>query len=245
MKNKKILTLIIVNVLFLVATVVTDILYITKGNEYVFKTLASSVFVLCSLVNMGLMFIYKNAINKPFIILMVIGQIFAFAGDILLIDYFIIGAISFAVGHIFYFIAYCFLQKFKWLDLAFIGGAITLSLIIIFVSKINLGSNLPLILGYALVISCMLGKSATLFLSNVKIGAENVHIGAIIFTGSLMFYLSDMFLMFTIFGSLKRTGSILCLSFYYPAEFILAMSISAVSYLINKSNDTKGENQND
>lgn len=238
MKNKKILTLIIVNVLFLVATIVTDILYITKGNEYVFKTLASSVFVLCSLVNMGLMFIYKNAINKPFIILMVIGQIFAFAGDILLIDYFIIGAISFAVGHIFYFIAYCFLQKFKWLDLAFIGGAITLSLIIIFVSKINLGSNLPLILGYALVISCMLGKSATLFLSNVKIGA-------IIFTGSLMFYLSDMFLMFTIFGSLKRTGSILCLSFYYPAEFILAMSISAVCYLINKSNDTKGENQND
>lgn len=238
MKNKKILALIIVNVLFLVATIVTDILYITKGNEYVFKTLASGVFVLCSLVNMSLMFIYKNAINKPFIILMVIGQIFAFAGDVLLIDHFIIGAISFAVGHIFYFIAYCFLQKFKWLDLAFIGGAIALSLIIIFVSKINLGSNLPLILGYALVISCMLGKSATLFLSNVKIGA-------IIFTGSLMFYLSDMFLMFTRFGPLGRTGSILCLSFYYPAEFILAMSISAVCYLINKQNDTKEKNQND
>lgn len=238
MKNKKILAIIIVNALFLVATIVTDILYITKGNEYVFKTLASGVFVLCSLVNMSLMFIYKNAINKPFIILMVIGQIFAFAGDVLLIDHFIIGAISFAVGHVFYFIAYCFLQKFKWLDLAFIGGAIALSLIIIFVSKINLGSNLPLILGYALVISCMLGKSATLFLSNVKIGA-------IIFTGSLMFYLSDMFLMFTRFGPLGRTGSILCLSFYYPAEFILAMSISAVCYLINKQNDTKEKNQND
>ena len=238
MKNKKILTLIIVNALFLVATIVTDILYITKGNEYVFKTLASGVFVLCSLVNMSLMFIYKNAINKPFIILMVIGQIFAFAGDVLLIDHFIIGAISFAVGHIFYFIAYCFLQKFKWLDLAFIGGAIALSLIIIFASKINLGSNLSLILGYALVISCMLGKSATLFLSNVKIGA-------IIFTGSLMFYLSDMFLMFTRFGPLGRTGSILCLSFYYPAEFILAMSISAVCYLINKQNNTKEKNQND
>lgn len=240
MKNKKILTLFIVNALFLVATIVTDILFITKGNAYVFKTLASGVFVLCSLVNMILMFTFKNAVNKPFIILMVIGQIFAFVGDILLIDAntFTLGALSFAVGHIFYFLAYCFLQKFKWIDLAFIGGAIALSLIIIFASNINPGSNLPLIIGYALVISCMLGKSATLFLSNIKIGA-------ILFTGSLMFYISDMFLMFANFGTLGRIGGILCLSFYYPAEFILAMSISAVCYLKKEQIEKKEQNKND
>lgn len=223
MKNKKILWLVIANLLFLIATIVTDVLYITKGHPYLYKTLASSVFVLCSLTNLILMFAYKNAINKKFIILMFIGQIFAFAGDILLIDYFVIGAISFAIGHIFYFIAYCFIKPFKLIDLAFIGGAIAISCIIIFTSNINLGSNLPLILAYALVISCMLGKSATLFLTDV-------FKGIIIFGGSLMFYLSDMFLMFALFGDIGRIGSILCLSFYYPAEFVLAASISAIQY---------------
>lgn len=223
MKNKKILSLIIVNAIFLIATIITDVLYITKGNAYVFKTLASSVFVLCSLTNLILMFTYKNTSNKMYMILMLIGQIFAFAGDILLIDYFVIGAISFAIGHIFYFIAYCFIKPFKLIDLAFIGGAIAISCIIIFTSNINLGGNIPLILGYALVISCMLGKSATLFLTDV-------FKATIIFGGSLMFYLSDMFLMFAIFGDIGRIGSILCLSFYYPAEFVLALSITLINY---------------
>ena len=37
----------VVNSIFLVLTIATDVLYITLGNAYVFKTLASAVFVLC------------------------------------------------------------------------------------------------------------------------------------------------------------------------------------------------------
>lgn len=232
MKNKKNLGIILINAFFLITTIVFDVLYLQKGNPYVFKTIASANFVLCALINLFLVFKFKLVTNKKFVIFLFVGQFFAMLGDILLIDFFIIGAILFAIGHVFYFISYCFLKPLKWLDLAFILGAIAISLIVIFASKVNLGSDLPLILGYAIVISCMLGKSATLFLDNIKIAS-------IVFLGSLMFYLSDMFLMFTIFGGMGRIGSILCLGFYYPAEYILATSISAVSMLKlkEKNND--------
>ena len=81
-----------------------------------------------------------------------------------------------------------------------------------------------LVLLYALIISVMVGKSATLFKGN-KI------IACVIFIGSLMFYLSDMFLMFNVFGNMGKIFSILCLVFYYPAEYVLASSIGVVEII--------------
>ena len=111
-------------------------------------------------------------------------------------------------------------------DLICIVGAIAISLTVIFVTKVELGSMLPLIIAYAVIISTMVGKSLTLFKGN-KI------IATVVFVGSLMFFLSDMFLMFTIFGGMGRIGDVLCLAFYYPAEFVLASSIGVVG-LVNK-----------
>lgn len=231
MKNKNTIIYIAITALFLVATIVTDILYINGDNAYLYKTLASAVFVLCAVVNIILACVLKATSNKKYMILMLIGQLFAFAGDILLIKSttFTLGAIMFAVGHVFFFVSYCFIKPFKLLDLAFIGGAIAISLAIIFASGVNLGSYLPLVLAYAVVISCMLGKSATLIFFDLKIGL-------IAFLGSLMFYISDMFLMFAMFGGMGRKGSILCLVFYYPAEFVLATSISLINILLKRKN---------
>lgn len=229
MKNKNTIFYIAVTTLFLIATIITDILYIKLGHAYLYKTLASAVFVVCGVVNLILAFILKATSNKKYMLLMIIGQVFAFIGDILLINSktFVLGAISFAIGHIFFFVAYCFIKRFKLLDLAYIGATIAVSMIIIFASGVNLGSYLPLVLAYAVIISFMLGKSATLFTYDVKIGL-------VVFLGSLMFYISDMFLMFAIFGGMGRTGSNLCLAFYYPAEFVLATSISLINILLNK-----------
>ncbi|MBQ7884840.1 MAG: lysoplasmalogenase [Clostridia bacterium] len=220
MNKKQFITLITVNSILFVSMVITDILYMLNGGLGL-KSLASSVFVLTSLINLILMFVYKKTASKGFIIILFIGQIFAMLGDILLEINFMLGAIFFAIGHIFYFISYCFIKKFCWKDLLFIGGAILISLSVILLSKIDLGSMAPLIFGYAIVISCMLGKSATLILQDKKIGFY-------IFIGSLMFYLSDMFLMFRLFGGMGKIGSVLCLAFYYPAEFVLATSIAIV-----------------
>ena len=160
---------------------------------------------------------------------MMIGLVFAFGGDIFLIDYFIIGAILFAIGHIFFFISYLMLTKFKWTDLIYIAGAIIISLLIIFISRVNFGDMQILVFAYALIISAMLGKSVSLI-------KEDFHSGLYIAIGSLMFYLSDMFLMFTIFGNMGRIGSVLCLVFYYPAEFVLASSISVIALLKKEKN---------
>lgn len=230
--KKRFILLILINILFFIATIITGVLYIENtinlipGNNYTYKTVASSVFLLCSFTNIVLLICLRDVVNKAYITLLFIGQIFAFAGDVILMYNFVIGAISFAIGHVFYFFAYCSLQKFKLIDLVFIGVTIAISLSIIFAGKINLGSDLPVVVGYAIIISCMLGKSASLFLGNMKIAT-------IIFIGSLMFYLSDMFLMLAIYSDLVG-GTVLCLSFYYPAEFILASSVSSVSYLLKK-----------
>lgn len=231
MTKKQFWTLFGVNLFLFVAMVITDVLYIVYGGLTI-KSIASSVFVLTSLVNLILMFIYKNTLNKAFMIVLFIGQVFAMLGDIFLEIHFVIGAALFAVGHVFYFASYCTLKKPRWADLIYIGIAILISAIVIFVSKIELGSMAPLIIAYAFIISCMLGKSATLIANNKKTGI-------FIFVGSLMFYLSDMFLMFRLFGGLGKVGSVLCLSFYYPAEFILALSITIIGCLIKEKNKNK------
>ena len=47
-----------------------------------------------------------------------------------------------------------------------------------------------------------------------------------IMLGSLMFFLSDLMLLFNVFADVSRVFDILCLVLYYPAEILLAISIS-------------------
>ena len=235
MTKKQFWILFAMNACLFVAMVLTNILFISQYS-LANKSLASSVFVLTSLFNLILMLAYKKKANLKFMIILFIGQIFAMLGDIFLEINFIIGAILFAVGHVFYFVSYCFIKKFKWTDLIYIAVTIGISLAVIFLSQINLGSMMPLIIAYAVIISCMLGKSATLIQYNWKIGL-------FIFVGSLFFYLSDMFLMFNIFGNMGRTFSILCLAFYYPAEYMLALSVSVVGLLNKKKQNSQTEKE--
>ena len=208
-------TLIFINALFFVLAIATDILYIKLGTPYTFKTLASLVFVVCGFTNVIILVKTKHLAHKKYFIFMLIGLIFAMAGDILLIEYFEIGAGLFAIGHVFYFISYLTLQKFKPIDLAFILPTLAIALVVILTTGLNFDGMLPLILAYAVVICTMLGKSASLFLSDKKNAT-------MIFIGSLMFFLSDMFLMFCMFSSMGKIADLLCLAFYYPAQFILA-----------------------
>ena len=115
---KKNLQLILNIALILFVSIFQD-LYITEG-DLLFKSLASAGFVMLGGVN--LIFAIKNKLNLKFAIIMSVGLFFAMIGDILLEVEFIIGAIFFAIGHVLFFVSYCFLEKFKWVDL--IAGAI-------------------------------------------------------------------------------------------------------------------------
>jgi len=110
----------IINIIFALLIVIADLLYMFVDlPAFYLKTQASVLFVLMGLFN----FIYYLKLNKKkyfkFNLILLIGLIFAMIGDILLIksSLFIWGAIFFAIGHIFYFIAFLFLSKFNIKDI--------------------------------------------------------------------------------------------------------------------------------
>lgn len=214
----------IVNAIFLGLIVVADICYMTVScSSYITKTIASALFVACGVFN----FIYCRKENsskqiKLFSLFMLIGLVFAMAGDIFLIDFFVLGAGLFGLGHVFFFISYCFIKKINYKDFIF-GAAIFIiaMLIIELYPKFQFNGMKALVIVYALVISLMLGKA----ISNLVCDKENKLNNALILVGAGLFFFSDLMLLFHVFGTKELIFDIFCLVTYYPAEFLLAFSI--------------------
>ena len=207
------------NITLILAVILGDICYITLGGLAI-KAITSIFFVILGLVNLTYVILSKQAFKFPMI--MSIGLFFAMLGDILLNIEFIIGAILFAIAHIWYFIAYNFVQKFKPSDLIY-GIAIFIPAVIFitFMPFLDFGSLVMqiIVIGYALIISFMVGKSIANLVQQPT--CQNI----LIVLGSLLFFFSDLMLLLNVFGNLSRTFDILCLATYYPAECILATTI--------------------
>ena len=211
--------ILIANLCLVIAILAGDVAYIITG-ALLAKALTSAGFVILGAIN--LFYAIKNkAYNLKFCVVMLIGLFMAMLGDILLEINFIVGAILFAVGHVFFFISYCFLKKFKWVDL-FYGLAIFVpaALFITLAPVFDFGGTGMMILCviYALIISIMTGKAVSNY-----VRANNM-LNLIIMIGSILFTFSDIMLLFNVFASLPVVG-ILCLVSYYPAECLLAFSI--------------------
>ena len=222
------------NVAFLILQVAADIIYMVVGNPYMWKTFASLTFFFGGLVNFIYCLINKQECseNKLFKYFMVIGLFFAMLGDIVLIDYFIFGAGLFAVGHIWFFIAYCSKETFKWKDVICSAVLFLVMLaIILFVPIFEYeGIMLIVVIVYAFIISIMLGKAI------MNYAIRKLMANLIIMIGSILFFLSDFMLLFDVFGNVGRWADRLCLIFYYPAEYLLAISI----FYASKTRSIKG-----
>ena len=210
----------ILNIILIVLVLIGDAFYIIKGTLPI-KTVTSIGFVLIGVVN--LIYLMKNGVsNKKFPIIMVVGLFFAMLGDVLLEVNFIVGALLFAVGHIFYFIAYCFICSFNWKDLIY-GGLIFIpaTIAILFAPIFEFPSDTLkwLCVVYAIVISCMTGKSISNFVKQKTL--QNI----LLMIGSMLFLFSDLMLLFDNFSSLSGVFGLLCLLTYYPAECLLSYSI--------------------
>lgn len=209
-----------INLLFLLAIIILDIFYIIYGG-LLLKSITSFLFFALGIIN--LIFVMKMKSDKlKFSIYLLIGLFFAMLGDILLEINFIIGAIFFAIGHVFYFISFCHLNKFSWKDLIY--G------IVIFIPSVLMITLYPhfefggvmmeiLCIVYALVISFMVGKAISIYVS------EKSMYRLIIMIGTILFFFSDLMLLFNVFSDVSRVFGVLCLATYYPAEFLLAFSI--------------------
>lgn len=210
---------IILNSIFAFLIIVGDILYMTIGGLLI-KSITSALFLLLGLINLVLA-LKSQKYNLKFGILLVIGLFFAMLGDIILEINFIIGALLFATGHIFFFISYCTIIKFKATDL--IAGAIIFTpftLFILLAPIFDFGGILMqgVCIFYTVIISCMLGKSITNYIK------EKSKLNLILLIGSVLFTFSDFMLLLNVFANLPRIVGILCLVSYYPAEIFLALS---------------------
>ena len=210
----------ILNLILLALLLAGDVCYIVLGGLWL-KSLTSLMFVAIGLINLIYALKVKKG-NMKFAITLFIGLVFAMAGDIVLEIHFIGGAILFAVGHVFFYIAYNFIDNFKLKDLLYTECVFIPALaILLFVPILNYGSLLMQIvcIFYALVISFMVGKAISIYVSRKSLT------NLFILLGSIFFFVSDATLLFVQFSSGGLIFDILCLATYYPAEFMLAHSI--------------------
>lgn len=199
---------------------VGDCLYLQTG-ALIAKGLTSATFVLMGAVNLLYLILNKNR-DYRFPALLLTGLVFAMLGDIILNIHFIGGAALFAIGHLWFFVAYCFAQKFRWTDLIY--GAVILVPSVLFITLaplLDFGGVLMEIVCvvYAIIISLMVGKA----IANL-VRAKNWP-SLIVMVGSILFFFSDLMLLLNVFGGVSRIFDTLCLATYYPAEALLAFSI--------------------
>ena len=211
-----------INVLMMLLVVALDLCYATMGGLWL-KAVASASFVLLGVIN--LIYALKcNDTNKKFCLTMVIGLFVAMLGDIVLNLHFMYGAILFAIGHIFYFVAFCFLSKFKATDLIYgVVLSIISAIVILVVPIFDFGGIVMqlLCLIYALIISFMVGKTVANFVR------EKTLFNLILVVGSVLFFFSDLMLLFDVFAQVSKIAGVMCLASYYPAQALLAYSIFA------------------
>ncbi len=210
-----------VNVLMILGIFVGNYFYLDNNFSYDLKKTLSMSFALIGVVNLVYAIIARCK-NKGFYISMCAGLVLAMAGDVAINKDFIIGAGLFMLGHVGFIVGYCFLEKMRRLDAVISGIVFVIAgAYLMFWPTLEFGEPIfrYVCLVYALVISTMLGKSAGNFIRRRSFA------NAVIFLGSILFVFSDLMLVFDWFMGMGRIAGILCMSTYYPAECLLALSM--------------------
>lgn len=218
MKNK---LMFIINIAFISGIFVLNYFYQSNNFDFTLKCICSGSFALLGIINLCYALRTKQD-DKSFFIWMTLGLFLAFLGDVLIRYDFIVGAATFALGHICFIVAYCYLERFRKSD-------IVISMIL-FAGTLVFLLTCPLLrfeeavfrvvcVLYGLIISVMLGKAAGNFVRN-----RNT-VTATIFIASVLFFFSDLMLVFDRFIGLWSWTDNACMATYYPALCLLALSV--------------------
>ncbi len=214
MKNKGIF---IGNLLLAALVQVSMIWFLDSGGLWR-KGLTSFGFVLLGILNLA----YLTAIRKKplrFPVILTAGLVVAMFADIVLNVNFIDGALLFAVGHIFYVISYAQIQRIGRLDLLLSGIVFAAAASFLLLAPMfDFGDAVMtgICVGYAFVISCMVGKA---FGNAVR---EHTATNVLLAVGSFLFFFSDLMLVLYVFADAPHIIDTLCVATYYPAQCLLA-----------------------
>ena len=190
----------------------------------IFKCLSSLLFIATAVFSYK-----KNPSNTKFFALILSGLVFSFGGDVFLaldsiiISFFAIGVVSFSIGHIMYSFGYSSMTKISLKDiLIFLCFFIPTFLTILFGNFEFMGMR-NLIIFYAVIISFMVAKS----LSMLKFYSISKKPVLLMVFGSVMFFVSDCVLLFSLFypnaSSALRAVN---LTLYYLGQGLLALSFA-------------------
>lgn len=199
-----------------------------KNFRLISKTLTSLCFLLISLSAY-----FNNANNFNYFLLIFIGLIFSFLGDLFLginnsnsisnNTLFLCALISFSITHIFYSLSFINLSKLFFRNFLF---AIMLAFILISIlkctKKINFKNMFIPVCFYALIISFMVCTSLSLV--NITY-LNNIYLSLII-SGTVIFLISDFILAFVLFyKDCSKVVSRLNLITYYVGQILISLSI--------------------
>ena len=210
-----------VNALMISAIFILNYFYQVNGFDFTLKCICSGSFALLGVINLSYALITKRK-EKKFYIGMALGLFLAFLGDVLIGYDFIVGAAAFALGHICFVAAYCFLQQLRKLDCV-LGAALFMGCLIflLFCPLLTFEAEVFRIvcIVYALIISAMLGKALGNFVR------EKTLVNGTVAAASSLFFFSDLMLVFDWFIGLWAWTDHACMGTYYPALCLLALAM--------------------
>lgn len=189
------------------------------------KALASLLFVLAG--GWGY-FRYRHRGDGKFSRLIFAALLCSMAGDVLLaLDHkrgmlFLLGVACFSAAHVLFSLAFCRASAVTWKDFA---GALALFSGLVFLmiwGDFSYHGLLPVLVGYAAVISFMTVKALSLWHCRQEWGRT----AALVMCGGVLFLLSDIVLLFWMFGKgMPRGVQYMNLLLYYLAQGCLAGSL--------------------
>lgn len=191
------------------------------------KALTSLFFVLAALC--GYMK-HKDKERRLFSGPVFIALLLSMAGDVLLaVDqnrgiFFVLGVVGFAAAHVMFSLSFCRACAVEKKDLVWtfvLFAGLTLVLVL---GDFDFQGLLPVLIGYAAVISFMLVKALSLW----RCRHRNLKVSLLVMAGGVLFLLSDVVLLYWLFGigmpeGVQWANWIL----YYMAQGCLSASLSA------------------
>lgn len=190
-----------------------------RQQVYIFKPLTTLLIIGIALLGVG----ETTAVYKTLIL---IGLLFCLGGDIFLMlpaKYFIVGLVSFLIGHLFYIAAFVGDAGFQfswWIAPLLIFGGLIYSVL-----HPHLGSMRVPVITYIVVILLMAWQALGRWSQVPTSGALLAAIGAI------SFVISDSALALDRFRRPFPTARLLVLTTYWLAQWLIALSIGAFNLL--------------
>ena len=223
-----------INLTMIALICLTNFFYQYLGFMRVLKCTCSGLFVIQGLLNLA----YarkRNCENPKFYYAMAAGLFFAFLGDVLIDWSFIPGAAVFALGHIFFVVAYRFIEKIRGLDCV-IGGSVFAACVIFLFSPL-VTFDVPVFrivcIVYSLIIASMLGKAIGNFIRNKNKTTATLAVA------SFLFFFSDLMLVCDWFIGVWDWAPNACMGTYYPALCLMAFAMFVKAATENSAEKTK------